>query len=158
MDEIEKKEALRLFTYGLYAVTVGEASDWNAFTANWVSQVSFDPPLLALSVENTSTSLPMIMRERRFTVHVFGADQRELAGTLGKPRVLHPDKLLGLPVEFPRDVGPILTNTLAWVSCAIESETPAGDSTILVGRVNGAGVLRRDEPLTMKVAGFRHAG
>src|SRR5689334_12379795 len=40
MDENAKKEALRLFTYGLYAVTTGDAGTWNAFTANWLSQVS----------------------------------------------------------------------------------------------------------------------
>ncbi|MGH2515900.1 MAG: flavin reductase, partial [Ktedonobacterales bacterium] len=53
MDEAVKKEALRLFTYGLYAITCGDATERNAFTANWLSQVSFDPPLVALSVDNT---------------------------------------------------------------------------------------------------------
>jgi flavin reductase (DIM6/NTAB) family NADH-FMN oxidoreductase RutF len=44
------------------------------------------------------------------------------------------------------------------VECAVESELPAGDSTLVLGRVVAAGVVRREEPLTMLAAGFRHAG
>lgn len=158
MDEAAKKEALRLFTYGLYAITTGDDSAWNAFTANWLSQVSFDPPLVALSVENASVSLPMIRLTQRFAVNVFSADQRSLAGQLGKSFSQHPEKLDG--VRFGRgDAGcPVLLDTLAWVECAVEKEMLAGDSTIVLGRVVGAKVLRREEPLTMLAAGFKHAG
>lgn len=158
MDEAAKKEALRLFTYGLYAVTTGDAREWNVFTANWLSQVSFDPPLVALSVENDTTSLPMIRRTRRFAVNVFSADQRDLAGRLGKPYVRHPQKLDGLEMTRTATGCPVLQETLAWVECAVENELPAGDSTLILGRVGEAHVLRRDEPLTMLAAGFKHAG
>ncbi len=43
-----KKQVLRTFTYGLYAVSCADAGEVNAFTANWLTQVSFDPPLLAV--------------------------------------------------------------------------------------------------------------
>ena len=158
MDEAAKKEALRLFTYGLYAITCGEGDERNAFTANWLSQVSFDPPLVALSVENASVSLPIIRRAGRFAVNVFAADQRDLAGQLGKSFAKHPDKLAGLTFGQSETGCPVLLDTLAWVECAVERELPVGDSTLVVGRVVGAQVLRRAEPLTMLAAGFKHAG
>ena len=158
MDPQAKKEALRLFTYGLYAITSGDGARRNAFTANWVSQVSFEPPLIALSIENTSTSLGIIRETGRFAVNVFDATQRDLAGRLGKGYAAHPDKLEGLTWDVGAAGYPVLRETLGWVECAVESETPAGDSTLLIGRVVGAEVLRREEPLTMLAAGFRHAG
>lgn len=158
MDEAAKKEALRLFTYGLYAITTGDEQHWNAFTANWVSQVSFDPPLVALSVENTSTSLPMIRQSQRFVVNVLTAGQRELAGRLGKPYARSPQKLDGLLLGTSESGCPVLLETAAWVECAVEGEMPAGDSTLVLGRITGAQVLRREEPLTMLAAGFKHAG
>ena len=158
MDENAKKEALRLFTYGLYAVTTGDADTWNAFTANWLSQVSFDPPLVAVSVENASFSLPLICRAGRFAVNVFDAEQRELAGRLGKSFSKRPEKLDGLRVERTETGCPVLLDGLAWVECAVEGELPAGDSTLVLGRVTDARVLRRAEPLTMLAAGFKHAG
>lgn len=158
MDEALKKEALRLFTYGLYAVSTGDAAEWNAFTANWVSQVSFDPPLIVVSVENASVSLPLIRRTGHFAINVLSADQRDLAGTLGKSLAKHPEKLSGLRIGTGTTGCPVLLDTAAWVECRVESELPAGDSTLVLGRVVGADVLRRDEPLTMLAAGFKHAG
>jgi flavin reductase (DIM6/NTAB) family NADH-FMN oxidoreductase RutF len=158
MDEAAKKEALRLFTYGLYAVSCGDERRRNAFTANWLSQVSFDPPLVVVSVENASVSLPIIRSTGRFAVNVYGAEQRDLAGKLGKSYQKHPDKLEGLRWDVGERGCPVLLNTIAHVECEVVSETPAGDSTLVLGRVVGARVLRKDEPLTMLAAGFKHAG
>src|SRR5436309_15964807 len=87
MDASTKKRVLRTFTYGLYAVSCADNGEVNIFTANWLTQVSFEPPLLALSVENDSKSLPMLLRSGRFTVNVYRAGERELAGKLGKSAV-----------------------------------------------------------------------
>ncbi|HEX9036453.1 MAG TPA: flavin reductase family protein [Ktedonobacterales bacterium] len=158
MDDAVKKEALRLFTYGLYAVSVEARGERNAFTANWLSQVSFDPPLVALSIENGSVSLPLARAAGRFVVNVYDANQRDLAGRLGKSLSRSPEKLAELAFGATASGQPYLLDTLGWVEVTIEIETPAGDSTLIVGRVVDAGVLRPGEPLTMRAAGFRHAG
>src|SRR5690242_12458214 len=93
LDEAAKKAVLRLFTYGLYAVTCAHEGDRNVFTANWLTQVSFDPPMVAVSVENDSASLPIILASGLFAVNVFAAGERSLAGTLGKPRSRAGEKL-----------------------------------------------------------------
>src|SRR5579885_151588 len=100
MDEAVKKQVLRLFTYGLYAVSSADGGEVNAFTANWLSQASFDPPLLMVSVENDSKSLGMILHSGYFVVNVFESGQRELAGTLGKTALKFPDKLKGLGYDL----------------------------------------------------------
>jgi len=158
MDEAAKKEALRLFTYGLYAITTGDEQQHNAFTANWVSQVSFDPPLVVLSIENDSVSLPIIRRTGLFAVNVYDSNQRDLAGLLGKSFSKHPDKVDGLAFGMGETGCPVLTEGLAYVECRVQGETLAGDSTLLLAQVEGATVLRRAEPLTMLAAGFKHAG
>jgi flavin reductase (DIM6/NTAB) family NADH-FMN oxidoreductase RutF len=158
MEDAVKKEALRLFTYGLYAVSCGGEADRNAFTANWLSQVSFDPPLVMVSVENTSHSLPLIRHERRFGVNVFASDERDLSGKLGKGYEKHPEKLEGLRWEAASDGCPMLADAPAWVACRVMAELPAGDSTLVLGQVVDAKVHRKVEPLTMLAAGFKHAG
>ncbi len=158
MDEITKKEALRLFTYGLYAITTGDEQQRNAFTANWVSQVSFDPPLVVLSIENDSVSLPIIRRTGLFAVNVYASDQRDLAGLLGKSFDKHPEKLESLALGAGETGCPVLSAGLAYVECRVRNEMLAGDSTLLLAQVESATVLRRAEPLTMLAAGFKHAG
>ena len=82
LDQAAKKSVLRLFTYGLYAVTCAHEDVANVFTANWLTQVSFDPPMVAVSVENDSASLPLILASGLFAVNVYAAGERELAGAL----------------------------------------------------------------------------
>jgi flavin reductase (DIM6/NTAB) family NADH-FMN oxidoreductase RutF len=160
MDQNIKKQALRKFTYGLYIVMCADSGEVNGFTANWLTQVSFDPPLLAVSVENDTKSLPMIERSRRFTVNVLssGENGRELAGKLGKSALKKPDKLLGTPYELRSDGYPILSEALSWVACEVRHIVPAGDSTLVVAEVVDAGVQAEGQALTMAEAGFRHAG
>jgi flavin reductase (DIM6/NTAB) family NADH-FMN oxidoreductase RutF len=158
MDATVKKQALRMFTYGLYVVMCVEDDTVNGFTANWLTQVSFEPPMLAVSVENMSKSLPMILHSRKFTVNVLRTGQRELAGTLGKSALKHPDKMANIHYRLVDQVYPVLQEGLAWVACEVQHTIPAGDSTLLVAEIVDAGVLAEGQSLTMAEARFRHAG
>jgi|ERR1700738_1307631 flavin reductase (DIM6/NTAB) family NADH-FMN oxidoreductase RutF len=158
MDLQIKKQALRTFTYGLYAVTSVEGDEVNAFTANWLSQVSFEPPLVAVSIENISKSLPMIQRTRKFAVNVLRTGQRELAGTLGKSGLKHPDKLSGIAYDITADGYIVLREALSWVACEVHQTMKTGDSTLVVAEVVDAGIIAEGQPLSMAEAGFRHAG
>lgn len=158
MDPALKKQVLRTLTYGLYAVSCADEGEVNIFTANWLTQVSFDPPLLAVSVENITKSLPMILRSRKFTVNVLRSGGRELAAKLGKSALLHPDKLATIQYEPGPNGCPILQDALAWVACDVRHSVEAGDSTLIVAEVVDVGMLGEGQPLTMTEAGFRHAG
>lgn len=158
LDPAHKKTVLRLFTYGLYAVGVADGEDRNMFTANWLTQVSFDPPLLALSVENDSHSIDLIRRTGVFAVSVFADDQREQAGALGKRWALRPDKIDEVPHRAGVTGCPIMADALGAVECRVMNSMTAGDSTVFLAEVIAAETLREGEPLTMRAAGFRHAG
>lgn len=158
LDEAAKKTVLRLFTYGLYAIGVSDGDDANVFTANWLTQVSFEPPLLALSVENGCRSHGIIERSRLFAVSVFEAGNRETAGNLGRHSTEVSDKLEQVAHRFAGNGCPVLEDALGYVTCEVISSTPAGDSTLYVARVTEAVSLRAGEPLTMRETGFRHAG
>jgi len=158
MNPAIKKQVLRTFTYGLYAVSCASEGEVNVFTANWLTQVSFEPPLIAVSVENASKSLPMILRSRVLTINVLRAGGRELAGKLGKSAMQHPEKLSGIEYDLGVNGCPILHEALAWVACEVRHTAPAGDSTLLVAEVVDVGMLGEGQALTMAEAGFRHAG
>lgn len=158
MDLAIKKQALRTFTYGLYIVMCHESDEVNGFTANWLTQVSFEPPLLALSIENTAKSLPMILNSQHFTVNVLRTGQRQLAGTLGKSGYKHPEKLSGIDYTLNGQGHPILSAALSWVACEIRQTAPAGDSTLVIAEVVDAGVIAEGPSLTMAETGFKHAG
>jgi len=55
MDAQNKKTVFRMIPYGLYVLT-SESNDGRvaAATINWVTQASFEPPLLAIGVKDDS--------------------------------------------------------------------------------------------------------
>ena len=160
MDPLAKKTVLRQFTYGLYAVTAAHEGERGVFTANWLSQVSFEPPLIVLSVERESSTLPLIRASGRFVVCPFAAAQRELAGALGRPKHRAGDKFaaLNLAVVQTATGDPALADALGYVVCRVEAEMQAGDSIVFLAQVIEARILSEGDPLTMRDAGFRHAG
>lgn len=158
MDEAAKKSILRKFTYGLYAITVRDGERRNTFTANWVTQVSFEPPMLALAVENDSESIHLIEASGRFAVNAFATGQRELAGSLGRKSKNVPNKLAGIATFDSPGGLPLLADGLGWLECVVTGKLPAGDHTVYLAEVVEAGQLADADGLSMKETGFRYFG
>lgn len=160
LDPDARKSLLRSFTYGLFWVSAEHAGERGIFTANWVSQASFDPPLLMLSVERESSTLPLIRASGRFAIGPFRSDQRELAGDLGRPRARAGDKIAAYDLTtVPMETGGFaLADSLGALGCEVRSETGGGDSVVIVAEVVEARVFVSGTPLTMTDAGFRHFG
>ena len=160
LDEAAKKKVLRDFTYGLYAVTAEHEGERGVFTANWLSQASFEPPLVMLSVENASSTLPLIRASQRFAICPLAEDQKALAGALGRPKKRAGDKFATLELAIVETASgpPALADSLGYVVCAVHEEVPAGDSSVFLAGVIEARSFSDAPPLEMRVAGFRHAG
>ena len=159
MDEAAKKQVLRLFTYGLYALTAREGDEASAMTVNWATQVSFDPPLVAVSIERESRTGAMALGTGHFALCVFSVEQRELAGLLGRHRAKVPEKFAGVAWEPAPVTGcPLIAGTLGALECRLVNQMDAGDSFLVLAEIVAAHVTQDGEPLTMRAAGFRHAG
>ncbi len=159
MDEAAKKTILRHFPYGLYVVTVASAGEDHGMTANWVMQAAFDPPMVVVALENTSKTLGMIRDAHHFAVNLLLANQRELAGKLGRSSEQAPQKLKGIKTRpAPVSGAPVLADGLGWVECRVVATLPSGDHTLALGEVVAAGVEHDGEPLTIREAGFKYSG
>jgi flavin reductase (DIM6/NTAB) family NADH-FMN oxidoreductase RutF len=158
MDEATKKTVLRLFPYGLYAVTANDGELASGMTANWLTQVSFEPPQVAVAVESDARTLELIRAAGHFAVNVLATGQRELAGLLGRRSKNVPDKLQQTEYRAGETGAPILADALGAVECRVVAELPVGDHTLVVGEIVAAHLREAGEPLTLRETGFRYAG
>ena len=160
MDTAAKKAVLRCFPYGLFAVTVAHDGEEHGMTANWVTQSSFEPPMVAVAVENGSRTIELLRDAHAFAVSVFATGQRDLAGRLGRASDNAPDKLKGIKTKpAPVTKTPVLTEALGWLECRVVSALPSGDHTIVLGEVLSAGMERDGtKALTLEEAGFKYSG
>ncbi len=158
MEPSARKKALRAITYGLYVVGTRRGDEVNAFTANWLTQTSFEPPLVALAAKKGSLSCDMIRDSGLFSVNILEAGQKELAARFFRP-VHRVGQKLG-EVEFrPGSTGcPILLAALAYFECRVTDVVERGDHTLFVGEVVDAGVHRDGAPLTLAETGWYYGG
>ncbi len=86
-EEIQARldELFKLISCGVYVIGVTNGTQYNAFTAAWVVQVSFQPLLLALGINPHHRSYAMLKAGESFTVNVLGREQLELAHHFAAP-------------------------------------------------------------------------
>ena len=139
---------------GVYVVGVADGKRRNVFTAAWVMQTSFDPLLLALSINPEHASYPLLHAGQGFTVNVLQQGQQELARRFGTRSGRDEDKLAGIRWRPGRTGAPILEDALAYFDCELGGGMVAGDHELLLGRVTDGKVLNRDAaPLTYAETG-----
>jgi len=159
MDAAATKAILEHFPYGLYVVTVVHDGEEHGMTANWITQASFDPPMLAVAIENTSRTISLIRDAHHFAVSLLTTAQRELAGKLGRSSEQAPQKLKGVKTKLaPIAQTPVLTEAVGWVECRAVASLPAGDHTLVLGEILEAGIENGDAAaLTLKEAGMKYS-
>ena len=115
----EISELFRRLTYGVYAIGVAAGEQRDAFTAAWVMQASFDPLLLALSINPHNASYQLLHAGGGFTVNVLRREQLDLARLLGTRSGRDEDKLAGVPWRPGRGGAPIFQEALAYFDCEL---------------------------------------
>lgn len=163
MDEATvqaKRTMLRVIPYGLYVVTArGSDGASNGFTANWVTQAGFEPPMLSVAIVHESRTLELIRSSSQFAVTMMPEDSRDLVRRLGRPYFKAPDKLDGLSLHQAAHGTPVLADGLGYVECAVRGELEYGaDHRIIVGEVIDAGVFLEGDIQTMRAAGMKYSG
>ena len=134
----------RRLSAGVYVIGVAEDERRNAFTAAWLMQVSFDPLLLALSVNPEHASYPLLVGGGGFAVSVLSRDQLHFATHFGIRSARETDKLAGIAWRPGRTGAPILAEAVAWLECRLTQRIPAGDHEIVIGRPIAGEVLLPD--------------
>ena len=70
MDKQTKKIALRMFSYGVYILTSKFKDDYCAATVTWVSQASFEPPLISVCIKRGRASYEIVKKRGDFFLHL----------------------------------------------------------------------------------------
>ncbi len=146
MDADAKKTALRMIPYAIYVLTA-EDKDGNtaAATVNWVTQTSFDPPLVAIGLKVDSGAYGIVKSTGTFALSILGKGQQGVAFTFFKPVERDGDTLSGEPIRAGANGAPILVNAPASIECKVLEIVERGDHHIVIGEVTEANVATAPE-------------
>ena len=158
MDDDIRKMALRGFTYGLYIIGARAGDELNGMTANWLTQVSFEPPLVMVAVQKNAHTHGLIGAGQVFSVNILASGQKAMAARFTQPQRRAGDKLGSFDFRTAVTGCPILSDALGYVDCEVVQWLDAGDHTLFVGRVVDAGVHHTGQPLTLAETGWHYGG
>ncbi len=110
----------------------------NPVTLGWTMIVSGSPPMMAIAVAKTHYSIEAITHSKCFTIAFPSSEMAEAALFFGSKSGRDTDKF----AEFDCKTEPaisidsvLLTDAVANFECTLESQMPAGDHIIFVGKV-----------------------
>jgi flavin reductase (DIM6/NTAB) family NADH-FMN oxidoreductase RutF len=143
-------DVFKRLTHGVYVIGVRDGERQNAFTASWVMQVSFNPPMLAFSINPEHYSYQLLTAGNICTVNVLSRQQMALAEHFGRSSK---DKMAGYQWQHGQSGAPILSTSLAYFDCQVSHFTEAGDRFIVVCEVLAAALLNQGAPMLYSQTG-----
>lgn len=162
MDPAHKKLALRAINYGLYVLCANDGDDYGAGGVNWLSQASFEPPLIMAAVKADSGSAAIIAKTGAFAVSVLADDQLDIGKAFFRSTTMENGALNGQPFTPGEATGaPIIDACPWWFEAKVTDTIERGDHTVFVAEVVNAGVhdsASDATPLLLRSTGMNYGG
>jgi flavin reductase (DIM6/NTAB) family NADH-FMN oxidoreductase RutF len=137
------KRVIGQMTYGVYVVAARSDGVTRAYTSTWTYQLSFEEPVVAISVSPKHDTHPLIDREGWFTASILAGDQIEAAQYFSYPG--HRFRYVG---DYLTEVDgvPVVDGCVGWLMCRVVERVPVRDHTLFIAEVEKVGEGRLKEP------------
>lgn len=135
-DPKELRRVMGMFATGVTVLTTRDAQGRPyGLTANAVSSLSLEPPLLLICIDKKAETHPHFLDSKCFVVNILGEHQEAISTKFAKSGG---DKFGDLPYATNQNGVPILEGTLAHLECCIVETHEGGDHVIHIGEVHHA--------------------
>jgi flavin reductase (DIM6/NTAB) family NADH-FMN oxidoreductase RutF len=142
---------------GLYVIGSRHGDRRNGMTANWVTQLSFDPKLLGVAVEQEAYTHELIAAGGCFTVNVIDREDRAIVRKFTKPVEVDTAArtLNGFPFHDGRTGAPVLDQAVAFVDCEVRQRLDLGSHSLFVGEIVDTGFQKAEETDVLRMEDTR---
>jgi len=113
--------------------------EWNGMTASWVTQVSMEPVLVAVSVDRRAVTHRLIAEGGAFSVNLWSREDTRPFVSFSKPARREGSTLNGRPVRTVATGVPIFEEAIAFLDCRLRQAVDCGTHTLFLGEVVDCG-------------------
>ena len=157
-DSDPVSDALNTLVYGLSVVgSKSEDGEPNGMTANWMTQVSFEPRIVALAVQEGAHTRQNIESTRVFSISVLPDGSKDLSLKFTAKSTSGEGRLEGEPVSTFDTGTPVLDAAVAWFECRVIGSQRTGDHVVFFGEVI-SGARREGDPQSLTATGMSYGG
>lgn len=112
----------------------------NAMTTSWITQLSMEPVLIGIGVDNSAVTHRLISAGGSFTVNLWDSDDTRVFVKFSKPAVYEDGALNGRAVRDGVTGAPIFEEAIAWMDCEVRQSIDLGTHTLFIGELVGAAI------------------
>jgi len=149
MTEAERELAAALgrIPSGIFVLTLKRGQVETGMLASWVQQCSFQPPQISVAVQRQRPLIGLLTAGSAFTLNVLDAAQTDMIVHFGRGFSLDQPAFTGLDLLRDQDNGPILSESLAYLTCEVAGRCAAGDHDVFIGTIKAGRVLGEGQPM-----------
>ena len=107
----------------------------NGMTASWITQLSMEPVLIGVGVDNTAVTHRLISEGGSFTVNLWNAEDTRVFVKFSKPATYADGTLNGRAVREATTGAPVFAEAIAWMDCEVRHAVDLGTHTLFVGEL-----------------------
>jgi len=133
-------------------------------TASWVTQLSMEPVLIGVGVDNKAVTHRLITDGGSFSVNLWSSEDTRVFVKFSKPATRVGNTLNDRPVHQGTTGAPIFDEALAWMDCEVRDAMDLGTHTLFIGEIVDAAINDEEQQAAamshtkMKYGGVRRAG
>jgi len=158
-EEYDKLRRRVLWTmpYGLYIVGSRAGDRRNGMTLNWATQLSFDPKLLGVAVEDAAFTHELIAEGGVFSLNVLDREDRAIVRKFTKPVEvdLEAKTLNEIPFHDGVTGAPVLDQAVAYVECEVRQSVGTGGHTLFIGEIVDSRFQKDEETPVLRMEDTR---
>ncbi len=164
MDDATVNKVTWKIPNALALVGARAGDEWNAMTASWITQLSMEPVLIGIGVDNSALTHRLITDGGSFTVNLWSSEDTRTFVKFSKPATKDGMTLNERPIREGVTGAPIFEEAIAWMECEVRSSHDFGTHTLFAGEIVDAGVIDEDQRAAavsdtrMKYGGVKRGG
>ena len=139
-DRVE--QAVGRIVGSMTIVTTQQGDLSGAMLASWVSQATFNPPGLTVAVAKERAIESLMHQDGKFVLNILEQGKHiPLMKQFLKPFAPGEDRFVGVNMETATNGCPILTDSLAYLECNVQSRMECGDHWLIYATIDTGKVL-----------------
>ena len=148
-----------MIPHALYVLTSRANGKTAASTVSWVTQASFQPPLVVVGIKKDSRTFAVVHEAQGFALNFLGSGQKEVAQKFFKHVEPENGKIAGEEfLESPALNFPVFPKMAGFIECHVKEMVDKGDHTVVVAEVIGAESGPLEGPLLLSTTGWNYGG
>lgn len=141
------RNVMRNWTTGVAVLSACAGENRHGMTVNSFTSLSLEPPLVSVTLANTTRTRNLVEQSGAFGVTILAEDQAEMADRFAGRIPEDEDRMTGIETFTLVSGTPLITSGLVCLDCKVIHRYPMKNSTLYIGEVVAVRHNREGQPL-----------